>query len=249
MDTEIIEAKNALRSRVWARLDEAGAGRTGPVTGKIPNFTGADEAAARLSDHPRWRSSRVVKANPDKAQHEVRTAAVAEGKLLYMAVPKIAGSEPFYLLDPDEIDEVSPEQAVTGRGAAAHAPRTAPGRMWPVDVIVCGSVAANPSGVRIGKGAGYSDIEMALLAHAGLVTDKTLVVTTVHDLQVIDEPIPEGGHDVSVDLIVTPTRTITCPPRRRPTGIDWPTMPEEKIQAIPVLASLRAQQREAGEAL
>src|SRR5699024_2462094 len=124
----------------------------------------------------------------------------------------------FYLFDPEEAGEVSPEQAVTGRGAAAYAPRTAPGRMWPVDAIVCGSVAANPSGVRIGKGAGYSDIEMALLAHAGLVTEETLVVTTVHDLQVIDEPIPEDGHDVSVDLIVTPTRTITCPHRRRPAG-------------------------------
>ena len=247
MNTKIIDEKNALRRRVWERLDEEGVGRTGPVTGKIPNFTGADEAASLLSEHPRWQSARVVKANPDKAQHEVRTAAIDEGKLLYMAVPKMAGADPFYLVDPQELDGVNPESAVTGRGAAAHAPRTRPERMRTVDVIVCGSVAVNTGGVRIGKGAGYSDIEMALLAHAGLVTDETLIVTTVHDLQVLDEPIPEGGHDVSVDLVVTPTRTITCPPRRRPTGIDWPTMPEGKIRDIPALGRLRAGQRETEE--
>ncbi|MBE2997198.1 5-formyltetrahydrofolate cyclo-ligase [Nocardiopsis sp. HNM0947] len=243
MNTDIIDEKNALRRRVWERLDEAGIGRTGPVTGKIPNFTGAGEAASRLSEHPRWRGAGVVKANPDKAQHEVRTSAVNEGRLLYMAVPKIAGHDPFYLVDPADLGGVSPDEAVTGRGAAEHAPRTRPELMRSVDVILCGSVAASTDGVRIGKGAGYSDIEMALLAHAGLVTDDTLIVTTVHDLQVLDEPIPESGHDVSVDLIITPTRTITCPPRRRPSSIHWSTMPEEKIQAIPALAALRSQQQ------
>jgi NAD(P)-dependent dehydrogenase (short-subunit alcohol dehydrogenase family) len=35
--------------------------------------------------------------------------------------------------------------------------------MRPVNLVVCGSVAVNRRGVRLGKGAGYSDIEVALL--------------------------------------------------------------------------------------
>ncbi|MCK9872403.1 5-formyltetrahydrofolate cyclo-ligase [Nocardiopsis dassonvillei] len=232
------EAKNHLRQKVWERLDTAHAGRTGPVLGKIPNFHGADRAAEHLAAHPRWQRARVVKANPDKAQTEVRLAAVQEGKLLYMAVPKIAGTDPFYLIDSHALT-VPTHLAVTGAGAAEHAPRTRPERMQPVDVIVCGSVAVNHQGVRIGKGAGYSDIEMGLLAHAGLVHEDTLIVTTVHTLQVLDEPIPETGHDVSVDLIVTPDGVITCPPRRRPAGIVWEDLEEAKIAAIPILQELR----------
>lgn len=36
---------------------------------------------------------------------------------------------------------------------------------------------------RIGKGAGYGDIEVALLAEAGLSGPETTIYTTVHDLQ------------------------------------------------------------------
>lgn len=231
-------AKDRLRQEVWERLDAADIGRTGPVTGEIPNFHGAERAAQLLAEDPRWAAAQVVKANPDKAQAEVRLAAVTGDKLLYMAVPRIATEDPFYLIDRDEL-RVSAEQAVSGTGAAEHAARTGPARMRAVDVIVCGSVAVNPDGVRIGKGAGYSDIEMGLLAQAGLVTDATLIATTVHTSQVIDEPIPESDHDVSVDLIVTPEEVISCPPRRRPSGIHWPALAQEQINAIPALQALQ----------
>lgn len=238
MPSDLIEDKTRLRQQVWERLDAADIGRSGRVTGKIPNFLGADKAAEHLAAHPRWQAARVVKSNPDKAQAEVRLAAVTGGKVMYMAVPRIAGTDPFYLLNPDDLAAPA-DLAITAEGAAEHAPRTRPDRMRPVDVIVCGSVAVNREGVRIGKGAGYSDIEMGLLAHAGLVRADTLIVTTVHPLQVVDEPIPETEHDVSVDLIVTPDGVITCPPRRRPSGISWTDLPEKKIAAIPILQELR----------
>ncbi|OXY92778.1 hypothetical protein BEK98_25155 [Streptomyces diastatochromogenes] len=56
----------------------------------------------------------------------------------------------------------------------------------PVDVVVLGSVAVNRDGARIGKGADYSDLEFGLLTEAGLSGAGTLVVTTIHRLQVID---------------------------------------------------------------
>ena len=38
-----------------------------------------------------------------------------------------------------------------------------------VDIVVCGSVAVNRRGTRLGKGAGYSDIEVALLQESGRI--------------------------------------------------------------------------------
>jgi 5-formyltetrahydrofolate cyclo-ligase len=53
------------------------------------------------------------------------------------------------------------------------------------------------------------------------------------------------GHDVLVDLIVTPDRIIDCRPRhapRPPAGIRWDDLTEEKITAIPLLTALRKEQ-------
>jgi 5-formyltetrahydrofolate cyclo-ligase len=76
---------------------------------------------------------------------------------------------------------------------------------------------------------------MALLAEAGLIGPTTVIVTTVHPLQVLDEPIPEGGHDFSVDLIITTSDVIRCSPPRRPAGLDWDQLPASMIAAIPIL--------------
>ncbi|MFI1290834.1 5-formyltetrahydrofolate cyclo-ligase [Streptomyces sp. NPDC020792] len=105
----------------------------------------------------------------------------------------------------------------------------------PVDVVVLGSVAVNRDGARIGKGAGYSDLEFALLTEAGLIRRDTLVVTTVHTLQVIDDPIPVTDHDVKVDLIITPEEVIECTAPHRPQGILWDRLDAAKIAAIPAL--------------
>jgi 5-formyltetrahydrofolate cyclo-ligase len=104
-------------------------------------------------------------------------------------------------------------------------------------MIVCGSVAVNRAGTWLGKGAGYSDIEAALLAEAGLITAHTMIVTTGHPLQVLDEHIPETAHDFSVDLIVTTHEVIRCDPPRRPAALDWDQLPADKVAAIPVLAA------------
>jgi 5-formyltetrahydrofolate cyclo-ligase len=108
-----------------------------------------------------------------------------------------------------------------------------------VDLIICGSVAVNRNGVRLGKGAGYSDIEVALLAEAGLIGSHTTIVTTVHPLQVTDSHIPETNHDFSVDFIVTPKEIIACEPPRRPAGLIWGDLTPEQLSAIPVLRDMK----------
>jgi 5-formyltetrahydrofolate cyclo-ligase len=43
--------------------------------------------------------------------------------------------------------------------------------MAPVGIVICGSVAVNRDGVRIDKGAGYSNPEVAVLIEGGLATE------------------------------------------------------------------------------
>src|SRR5215213_5788312 len=194
------QAKQAIRERVWALLDEHGAVQPPGAAGHIPSFVGAGQAADRLAELPAWQAARIIKANPDRAQLPARVQALRAGKLVYMAVPRLATAQPFYRLDPASLTTPL-EQAASSRGAAQAARRIGVEAMRPVDLIVCGSVAVNRQGVRIGKGAGYSDLEVALLTEAGLMNARTVIVTTVHDLQVLDEPMPETEHDFSVDVI------------------------------------------------
>jgi 5-formyltetrahydrofolate cyclo-ligase len=76
-----------------------------------------------------------------------------------------------------------------------------------IDLFVAGSVAVAPDGGRLGKGTGYSDQEYNILKNAGSLTAHTPVVTTVHDIQLV-ENTPSDQWDVPVNLIVTPTRII-----------------------------------------
>lgn len=235
---QIDEAKRVARDRVWASLDAEAVDPRG-AAGRIPSFAGAGAAARRLAMLGLWRDARVVKANPDRAQLPVREAALRDGKTVYMAVPAMANREPFYALDPVKVSL----EAARSKYAAGVAPTVGPARMEPIDLVICGSVAVDKRGARIGKGAGYSDLEIALLAEAELIGPQTTIVTTVHELQVVDADLPEAEHDVSVDIIVTPERVIYCKRRRRPTGIIWNELSDEKMRAIPVLSERFKMQR------
>ncbi|MFV2194766.1 5-formyltetrahydrofolate cyclo-ligase [Nocardiopsis sp. LOL_012] len=237
--SDIDQAKEVVRDRVWRLLEREGAVPEGSY-GKIPGFYGNEATAERLAELEVWKNAGTIKANPDWAQLPIRIRALQDEKLLYMAVPRMASLKPFYLLDPESLS-LLPEEAAEKQGAEQTARRIGVDEMRPIDVVICGSVAVNRSGARIGKGAGYSDLEVALLIEAGLVTEETTIVAPVHQLQVVDEEIPETAHDFSVDLIVTPGEVIRCEERRRPSGIVWEDLTAEKVGAIPVLEALRLQ--------
>ena len=230
------QAKQAVRERVWALLERERAARFPGAKGRIPNFAGAPAAAARLASLLPWRAARVVKTNPDAPQLPVRARALADGKLLYMAVPRLADERPFILLDPGRL-EVRPRRAASIAGSARAGRRIRVAELQPVDLVVCGSVAVNRDGARVGKGGGFSDLELALLVEAGLIGADTVVATTVHPLQLLEEALPETDHDFRLDLIVAGEEVITCRRARRPPGILWDHLDAAKVAAIPALAA------------
>jgi 5-formyltetrahydrofolate cyclo-ligase len=71
-----------------------------------------------------------------------------------------------------------------------------------------------------------------------------VLATTVHPLQVVDEPLPETLHDLRVDLIVTPHEAIWCSEPHRPPGILWEHLHPAKIAEVPALAALASRPNE-----
>ena len=228
---DIGQAKQEVRERIWTLLEQENAVDLG-VHGHIPDFVGAERTADLLATLPAWQSAQVIMSNPDRAQLLVRIRALDEGKLVYMAVPKLADEKPFYELDPAVLS-VPTSEAAASKVAEVVAPKVGSDQMHPVDLMLCGTVAVNHEGVRLGKGAGYSDIEFSLAQEAGLIKSETIIVTTVHPLQVVNETLPEAAHDFRVDFVITPDEIIACDRRPRPNGLAWDQLSERGLKRFP----------------
>lgn len=239
-DPEVLARKSNLRKTIWRELDAPGIRRFPGPENRIPNFVGAEDAARRLQTVDAWTDASTIKSNPDSPQWPVRQRALEDGKVVFMAVPRLAEDNPFFLLDPDELLD-TPRKASSIKGASRSA-RTVPlSELSPVDLVVTGCVAVAPDGARLGKGGGFSDLEFAVAREAGLIDDRTVIATTVHERQVLESgAIPMTDHDVPLDLIVTPERVIRCETAyKRPRGVQWNDLTEEKIESIPLLRRRR----------
>lgn len=234
--------KDALRANVWADLKNQGVVRRDPF-GHIPNFIDADRAAEQLADLPIWQQANVIKCNPDSPQKPVRLRALQDGKTLYMAVPRLTRKQCFVELTADAIASkgVDLETAATMRSALIHGRLVSFEGMQPIDLVLAGCVAVSPNGGRTGKGAGFADLELAMMAQFGLVNPKTPIVTTVHALQIVENAqLPMQPHDWPLDWIITPDAAIeTQTPYSRPKGLDWEAIQPEQYEKIPILRSLR----------
>lgn len=230
-----MRTKAEIRKHVWKLLQENSAARFPGAVGRIPNFVGAEACAKQLAEMPYWKAAHVLKINPDSPQRAIRQRALAEGKIVYMAVPRLRSDKPFIELDPKKLT-CTPFAASSIKGAAQHGRPVALNEVRKIDLVVCGSVAVNRKGARAGKGGGYSDLEFALLTEQKNIGGKTPIVTSVHPLQIVDEEIPMTDHDIPLNAIVTPNQVIELKSAyATPKGIYWPLLEEEKIDQIPVL--------------
>ena len=170
-----------------------------PCWGRIPNFQGAEKAAENLRKLEEWRKAKVIFVSPDSPQRKVRENALKDGKILVMASPRLKRG--FLVIKPEKV-RGREAYASTIKGAFRYAEQT---QNFPKpDLVVTGSVAVDVHGNRLGKGGGYGDRELEIIRSR---FGKVPVVTTVHDMQVVDF-VPSEPHDQKIDIIVTSTRTI-----------------------------------------
>lgn len=233
-------SKQMLRETVWRLLEVHRAARFPGAKGRIPNFVGAERSALTLQSLGVWKRARVVKVNPDAPQIPVRRMALREGKIVYVAVPQLKAEACFIELDPARLGKNLPK-AATIKGAERYGRHVRTEEVRALDLIVCGSVAVNGTGTRVGKGGGFSDLEFGLLRESGKVTGRTPIVTTVHPLQIVPYDTEMLPHDIPVDWIATPEGPLRCGAvHPKPRGIYWEFLDQEKIAAVPVLARLHA---------
>lgn len=238
MSRRLPTSKAEVREMIWRAMEVRGVARFPGTKGRIPNFVGAERAALHLQRLSAWRKARVVKINPDAPQLPVRRLALREGKVVYMAVPRLRALECFLELDPARLGKRA-LQAASIKGAERLGRPVRLEEVPPIDVIVCGSVAVNGRGARVGKGGGFSDLEYGLLAETGKVRPQTPIVTTVHPLQMLPQAVEMQAHDIPVDVVVTPDGPIQLTPAYpRPRGIYPEALTPEKIAEVPVLQHL-----------
>jgi len=231
-----MRSKDQVRKAVWKAMDREGVSRFPGAEGRIPNFAGAKLAAQKLGAHRLFKRALVIKANPDSPQTHVRRLALEEGKKVVMAVPRLRDQHPFRLLDPRKLSAKQVREAATIKGALRHGKVVALEELEPIDFVLCGSVAVNLSGARVGKGGGFSDLEYALLIEEGLIDEHTIVATTVHPIQILREHLPHLDHDLPVDMVATPRAVIELERQyERPRGILWNHLQPPQIHEIPIL--------------
>jgi 5-formyltetrahydrofolate cyclo-ligase len=217
-------------------MDREGVSRFPGAEGRIPNFAGAKLAAQKLADHRLWKRAQVVKVNPDSPQTHARRLALEDGKRLIMAVPRLRDQHPFRLLDPKRLTKAQVREAATIKGALRHGKVVAVEEVPEIDFVLCGSVAVNLSGARVGKGGGFSDLEYGVLIEEGKIDAHTHVATTLHPIQILREHLMMTAHDLPVDLVATPRAVVEVERvYDRPRGILWDHLQPPQIHEIPIL--------------
>ncbi|HMR66871.1 MAG TPA: 5-formyltetrahydrofolate cyclo-ligase [Anaerolineae bacterium] len=234
--------KDSLRTEIWSALEQRGIA-IGPAFSRIPNFVGAEQAAARLAELSIWQNAKVVKSNPDPPQIPVRLRALQDGKLLYTPVPELVKGFPFIELDPEDLRRrgIPFEAAAPSEGALEYGRKVNFDQMQPFDLVVVGCVAVTRQGGRTGKGGGFADLELGIFREMGLVKPGVPIVTTVHGTQLVDnDRVVMVGHDSALDWIITPEEVIeTRTPYPQPKGVDWQAVQADQYRDIPFLVSLR----------
>ncbi|XP_054626757.1 methenyltetrahydrofolate synthase domain-containing protein isoform X2 [Dunckerocampus dactyliophorus] len=239
-----------IRQKVWDYIEDKNlANFPRPVHNRIPNFKGAIEACNRLAVLQEFKSSQTVKINPDKPQQQARLVTLEAHKTLLVPTPRLRSGLFNKIVPPQGANKEQLRICSSSQGVKEFSVPIGLDAKVKVDLVVVGSVAVSEKGFRIGKGEGYADLEYGMMASMGAVDESTVVVTVVHDSQVVDisEEIIES-HDLTVDYILTPSRVIkTNCLSPKPQGIIWTKLDTAKLEKMPILKKLLTLEEQAGK--
>ena len=181
-------------------MDREGVSRFPGAEGRIPNFAGAKLAAEQARRPPHLEARPGDQGEPRLAADPRPPARARGGQDAGHGGAAAARPAPVPAARPAKLSAEQIREAATIKGALRHGRVVADDELPEIDLVLCGSVAVNLKGARIGKGGGFSDIEYGLLIEAGKIDDHTVVATTVHPIQILrenlrDRPRPAGRPD------------------------------------------------------
>ncbi|NVM27299.1 MAG: 5-formyltetrahydrofolate cyclo-ligase [Candidatus Helarchaeota archaeon] len=201
-----LETKQQIREQIWDKMAEDEIAQFPlPCFGRIPNFLGSEEASKMILKLPEFRKARFIFSAPDYVLHRVRELILQNRKDLLVATPHITEFIILRNIPPRMVRKAVTIKGMYKFGAQIRLNQIAS----PLDIFCQGSVAIDRKGNRLGKGKGYGDREFHLLKQEGVIDDQTLVITVVHDMQVLDNFMElMEPQDVKVQIALTPTEII-----------------------------------------
>ncbi|KAM7015719.1 methenyltetrahydrofolate synthase domain-containing protein isoform 2-T2 [Tautogolabrus adspersus] len=210
---------------------------------------GATQACNKLPDLQEFKSSQTVKVNPDRPQLQARFVTLEAQKTLLVPTPRLRTGLFNKITPPQGATKEQLRICSSAQGVKDFSVPVGLDAKVKVDLVVVGSVAVSEKGLRIGKGEGFADLEFGMMSSMGAVNEFTVVVTVVHDCQVVEIPDElRENHDLTVDYILTPTRVIkTSCQFPKPLGIIWTKLNTEKLLKIPILKKLIDLEEQAGK--
>jgi 5-formyltetrahydrofolate cyclo-ligase len=238
------------RERIWADLAKVARPDSRfhwDFSSFIADFEGSDQCALRVRELGAYQADGPIFITPDNSTERLRAQAMADGRTILMTTYGIGRG--FLQLDPSMVPASERRYAATldGMDRYARPMSLAELRGGPViALLVTGGSAVSANGVRFGKGHGYFDLEWAILSEIGRVDEASQIVDVVHDCQVVVETLQGEDHDVPVDWIVTPTRTVpVVDSGRRPGRVRWDLLGDGPLSQIPPIQELRKEQNHA----
>jgi 5-formyltetrahydrofolate cyclo-ligase len=200
------ESKQAVREWMWNKMVETQVARFPlPCYGRIPNFVGVEATSKQIFKIPEFKKSNLIFSAPDFVLHSLREIVLQNGKHLLVATPHI---QAFLILK--DIPPQTISKAVTIKEMYRYGTEVKLNQIAQmIDIFCQGSVAVDRKGNRLGKGKGYGDQEFDLLQSEGLINNQTVVLTIIHDIQVLDDfSYLMESRDVKVQIILTPKEII-----------------------------------------
>ena len=241
-------SKEAIRQQVWEQLRHVARPDSRfhwNFAEFIADYEGSEAGAERIQALSAWKASKLMFITPDNNVEGVRLRAMQDGKRFVMSTYGIARG--FLYIDPATIDRTDYGWAATldGMERFAHPIGLMDiAALGAFDLLITGASAVNMQGIRFGKGHGYFDLEWAMFSEMHCLTDHPLVVCAVHDCQVVDVELAASNFDTRVDMIITPTHTMTVPIEygHQPGRVIWHQLTPDVIDRIPPLQELRQAQ-------
>jgi len=212
-----------------------------PVPHRYPHFVGAEKASIRAAVLDEFIAAKVVLVSPGVAV--LSDTVLSQGKMLVSPTPGLREEKVLQqLVMNDQAETIKTDGKRRQKFRRLELNEDAK-----IDVLVVGSMLVDKTGRRMGKKWEQVGLEFVL---GGLPSQNLIVITLVHDCQVVEE-LPGAFFspmDVPVDIIITPSRVIRVKDRLpKPRSILWDKVTEGMLEEIPVLKAARNKDKEAGK--
>jgi 5-formyltetrahydrofolate cyclo-ligase len=185
-----------------------------------------------------YRRSSILFVSPVPALQQVRINALVDGKTLVLPGPAI--KKGFYRLKPYAVAFKDLGHAVSLQGLESFGTLLSPRALarLHIDLALTDCLAVAPDGGRLGRGTGFFDLAMAILAELGGVDDQTVFGAVGAPEQLMADILPQDSWDVPLHFFVAGPEPTLFTAGGRHLRVEWQALEKKRIRKIEPLWQL-----------